>query len=102
MRSMCLAAMAAISFPSFLLSESPLVPPNAVVGSNLEAPARIKLDEPAPDEGLEITLRSADPNLLRISTSADKLGTALLVIKARPGNSESQSEEHTSELQSLR
>lgn len=89
---MCLAAMAAISFlnPSFLLSESPLVPPNAVVGSNLEAPAKIKLDEPAPDEGLEITLRSADPNLLRISTTADKLGTASLVIRARPGNSESQ------------
>ena len=89
---MCLAATAAISFlnPSFLLSASPLVPPNAVVGSNLEAPAKIRLDEPAPDEGLEITLRSADPNLLRISTTAEKLGTASLVIRARPGNSESQ------------
>ncbi len=92
MRSMCLAAIAAISLvnPSFLLGESALVPPNATVGSNLEAPAKIKLDEPAPDEGLMITLRSANPDLLRISTTAEKLGTASLVIRARPGNSESQ------------
>src|ERR1700681_3078470 len=89
--SMCRAAMAAISFlnPFFLLGESPLVPPNATVGRNLEAPAKIKLEEPAPDEGLEITLRSADPSLLRISLTADKLGSASLVIRARPGNSES-------------
>jgi hypothetical protein len=92
MRLMPRAAIAAISFLNahFLLAESPLVLPNATVGSNLEAPAKIKLDEPAPDEGLEITLRSADPNLLRISTTADKLGTASLVIRARPGNRESQ------------
>jgi hypothetical protein len=89
---MCLAATAAISFlsPAVLFGESPLVPPSAAVGSNLEAPRRIKLSEPAPDEGLEITLRSADPKLLRISTTAEKLGTASLVIRARPGNSESQ------------
>jgi hypothetical protein len=92
MRSICLAAVAAISLlnPSFLLSESALVPPNVTVGSKLEASAKIRLDEPAPDEGLAITLRSADPNLLRISTTAEKLGTASVVIRARPGNSESQ------------
>lgn len=92
MRFISRAAIVAISFLNacFLLAESPLVLPNATVGSNLEVPAKIKLDEPAPDEGLEITLRSADPNLLRISTTANKLGTASLVIRARPGNSESQ------------
>jgi hypothetical protein len=92
MRFTSRSAIVAVSFLNacFLFAEPPLVLPNATVGSNLEAPAKIKLDEPAPDEGLEITLRSADPNLLRISTSANKLGTASLVIKARPGNVESQ------------
>jgi len=92
MRFMSRAAIAAVSFLNAysLLADSPLVLPNATVGSNLEVPAKIKLDEPAPDEGLEITLRSVDPNLLRISTAANKLGTASLVIRARPGNSESQ------------
>src|SRR5437667_12834180 len=91
MHSRSWAALAAISFlnPFFLLGESPLVAPSATVGRNLEAPAKIKLEEPAPDEGLEITLRSADPNLLRISPTANKLGSASLVTKARPGNSES-------------
>jgi hypothetical protein len=43
------AAIAAISFLNayLLLAESPLVLPNATVGSNLEAPAKIKLGEPA-------------------------------------------------------
>ncbi len=92
MRSVCRAAIVAISFlsPSFVAGQSALVPPNATVGSNLESPVRIKLPEPAPDEGLNITLRSADPNSLRISTTAEKLGTAELVIRARAGNSESQ------------
>jgi hypothetical protein len=92
MRFICLAAIAAISFlnTSFLFSESRLLAPNAAVGSNLEAPAKIKLDEPAPDSGTEITLRSADPKRLRISKTPDKLGTASIVIRARPGNLESQ------------
>jgi hypothetical protein len=92
MRSMYLTALAAISLvnPFFLLGQSALVPPKVTVGRNLEAPAKIKLDEPAPDEGLMITLRSANPDLLRISTSAEKLGTASLVVRARPGNGESQ------------
>src|ERR1700686_3667612 len=92
MHSTCWAAMAAICFldPSFLAGESMLVPPNATVGRNLEEPVKIKLDDAAPDEGLAITLRSADANLLRFSTNANQLGTAMLVIKARPGNIESQ------------
>jgi hypothetical protein len=83
--------MTAISFTSpFVLFGESLVAPNADVGRNLEVSAKIKLDEPAPDEGLAITLRSEDPNLLRISNAADKAGTASVVIKVRPGNSESQ------------
>lgn len=92
MRFLCLAATAAISFlnPSRLFSESALRPPDATVGSNLEAPAKIKLDEPAPDEGLDITLRSADPSRLRISKASDKPGAASVTIRARPGNLETQ------------
>ena len=92
MRSTSWAALAAICFlhPCFLTGESMLVPPKVTVGRNLEEPVKVKLDDAAPDEGLEITVRSSDPNLLRISASADKLGTGLAVIKARPGNFESQ------------
>ena len=86
------AALAAVSFldTALLLGESPLVPPNATVGSHLQVPAKIKLSEPAPDEGLQITLHSTDPTLLRISAAADKPGTASVVIRARPGNYETQ------------
>lgn len=92
MRFMCRAVIAATSFLNahFLLADSSLTLPNATVGSNLETSAKVTLEEPAPDEGLEITLRSSDPNLLRFSTSAGKLGTASLVIKVRPGNSQTQ------------
>src|SRR5579862_6323621 len=91
MRSL-LAAIPAICFltPGFLLSESPLKVPNVSVGNNLEAPIKITLEEPAPDEGLEITVQSADASLLRLSTSADKPGAETAIIKVRPGNSVSQ------------
>ena len=92
MHSTYWAAIVATCFltPSFLAGESALVTPNATVGRNLQEPVKIKLDDAAPDEGLAITLRSSDANLLRFSTNANQLGTAVLVIKARPGNIESQ------------
>jgi hypothetical protein len=87
-----LAAIPAICFltPGFLLSESPLKLPSVSIGNNLEAPVKITLEEPAPDEGLEITVHSADAKLLRISAAADKPGAETAVIKVRPGNLQSQ------------
>src|ERR1039458_8594303 len=86
------AALVAISFliPSFLFGAASMVLPDATVGNGLEVPGKIRLDEPAPDGGLQITLRSGDPKLLQISQAADKPGAASVVIKVRAGNPESQ------------
>jgi hypothetical protein len=60
-----------------------------VVGCNLEKSATVTLDEPAPDEGLDITLKSADPNRLLIAKAPDQTGASSVVIRVRQGFRES-------------
>ena len=54
-----------------LLSGAGLTLANMAVGSNLQAPATIKLSEPAPEGGLEVTITSEDPSRLKLSRRPD-------------------------------
>jgi hypothetical protein len=76
--------------PCSLFSASTLVLPTANVGSNLETYVSVRLSEPAPEPGLDITLRSSDPAKLLFSKLPDQPGTVLIVVRVRPGFSESQ------------
>jgi hypothetical protein len=81
-------AVLSISFliPNFLFGAATIALPDTTVGNGLEVSGKIQLDDPAPDEGLQVTLRSGDPKLLQISSAPDKPGAASTVIKVRAGN----------------
>lgn len=64
--------------------------PDLSIGRGLEAASRITLADPAPDEGLDVTIRSSDPARLLISTRLDQKGAASAVIKIRAGYTDSQ------------
>jgi hypothetical protein len=64
--------------------------PDVSIGRSLEAPSKVTLADPAPDEGLDVTIRSSDPARLLISTRLDQKGAASAVIKVRAGYTESQ------------
>jgi hypothetical protein len=80
----------ALGFAGLLGAEPALQVPDVSIGRSLEAPSKISLADPAPDEGLDVTIRSSDPARLLISTRLDQKGTASAVIKVRPGFTESQ------------
>ena len=75
--------------PCFLYGASTLVLPAANVGSNLETSVSIRTDMPVPASGLDITVASSDPARLLFSSRQDRPGTASLVVRVRPGFSES-------------
>jgi hypothetical protein len=87
MRYISLLAILAIwiTIASFAFAETAIVAPNAVVGCNLQKSATLTLDEPAPDEGLDITLKSSDPGRLLIARAPDQPGAASVVIRVRQG-----------------
>ncbi len=60
-------------------------PPELTVGAGLEIIANITLDEPAPPDGLQITLTSSDPERLKFSRAPEAAGTPELVLKVRGG-----------------
>jgi hypothetical protein len=72
-----------------LRAESHFKPQNLAIGFHLEQRVKLSLDDFAPDEGLPITLKSADPTKLVLSKSNDKAGTGTLVISANSGTRES-------------
>jgi len=86
LRYFCMAS----GFAGLLMAEPALQVPDVTVGRGLEASSKITLAEPAPDEGVDVTIRSGDPARLLISTSFDKAGAASAVIKIRSGFVESQ------------
>ena len=86
LRYLCIAS----GLAGLLRAEPSLQIPDVSIGRGREAPAKIALAEPAPDEGADVTIRSSDPARLLISTSFDKAGTASAVIKVRSGFVESQ------------
>ncbi len=63
--------------------------PNVSLGNHLEVPVKLSLGEGAPDDGLEITVRSADPAHLLIARGPNQAGAASVVIQARQGFRES-------------
>lgn len=73
-----------------LLSAAGLEMANATVGSNLQTFVTFKLSEPAPEGGLEVTLTSEDPKLLRLSNRPDVPGMPSMTMTVRPGFTESQ------------
>src|SRR5258708_18001223 len=76
--------------PCSLFSASTCALLEATVGSNLETAISVRLSEPAPEPGLDIALRSSDPDKLLFSKMPDQPGTASLVVRVRPGFSQSQ------------
>lgn len=91
MRYFFLAATVSTSLliPCLLRADSNLTAPNASVGYHLETLVKINLGEGAPEDGLNITVRSADPKRLLISKTADQPGAASIVVQARQGFRES-------------
>src|ERR1700685_3371901 len=91
MRYVCSAALVAFSIlaPSAMFSETGLHPPDAAVGRNLKTTATVKLSEPAPAGGLQITLTSDNPGLLLLSPSPEKAGAPSIGVTVRPGLRES-------------
>jgi hypothetical protein len=77
-----------IFISGFAVAGTTIVAPNATVGCNLQKPVTLTLDEPAPDE-VDITLKSAEPDRLRISKAPDQAGAASVVIRVRQGYRES-------------
>jgi hypothetical protein len=55
------------------------------IGKDLQSGASLLLGEPAPPEGVTVTLRSADPSKLVLSENGDTLGTGELKLKIPGG-----------------
>jgi hypothetical protein len=91
MRSAYLVAAAAslVLYPYSLYSASTFTLPAADVGSSLEISASIRTSTPAPASGLDIAVRSSDPARLLFSNRQDQPGAASIVVRVRPGFSES-------------
>jgi hypothetical protein len=62
-----------------------ILAPHVTVGESLEVIANFSLDEPAPPDGVEVTLTSADAARLRFSKTAEGTGTAILKLNVRGG-----------------
>src|SRR5205085_1049541 len=78
-----------ILVPGFVFGASAIAVPDVAVGYNLQKSAMFILAEPAPDEGVDIVLKSSQPARLRISKSPDQPGAASVVIRVRQGYRES-------------
>lgn len=67
------------------LAAAGILPPNVTVGENLEVIANFNLDEPAPPDGLEVTLTSSDAARLKFSKTPEGGGSAVLKLTVRAG-----------------
>lgn len=72
-----------------LLSAAGLNLANVAVGSNLQTPVTLRLSEPAPEGGLEVTVTSEDASRLKLSRRPEASGTDSLVVKVPAGFNES-------------
>ena len=72
-----------------LLSAAGLTLANVAVGSNLQTPVTLRLSEPAPEGGLEVTVTSEDASRLKLSRHPEASGTDSLVVKVPAGFNES-------------
>jgi len=70
---------ALVSAPKLAVTE------RVYIGANLEIPGAVLLGAPAPDHGVTITLTSADPGRLLLSTSATILGSKSITVTIPAG-----------------
>jgi hypothetical protein len=66
-------------------NEASLGLPKVTVGKRLETSAMVKLGEAAPEQGVQITLRSSNPTRLLISKAPEEAGAASITLRAREG-----------------
>lgn len=80
-----IAALAAsIVAPVLMIAAVPAIKPPAnspTVGRNLQVSTSLKLTDPAPEEGLEITLTSNDPKRLLLARTPQDPGSKSITIK---------------------
>ncbi len=75
--------------PYALFAATGITAPNVTVGRNLEMYTSVRLPQPAPESGVQLTLTSDDPSRLLLSAAPDKAGSATLSLTVRPHLSES-------------
>lgn len=78
-----IAVLASLLVPATMFAANPAItpPPGPTVGRNLQVPLSMKLTEPAPDEGLEVTVTSDDPARLLLARTPQAQGSKSIVIK---------------------
>jgi hypothetical protein len=85
MRSLYLAAACAASVFALTAEAAPAFSaPEIKVGRNLQAIASVILPQPAPAEGLPLTITSDDPARVLFSAAPDKAGSASITVTVRP------------------
>ena len=78
------ALTASIVTPVLMIAAAPTITPPAnspTVGRNLQVSASLKLTDPAPEEGLEITITSNDPKRLLLARTPHDPGSKSITIK---------------------
>lgn len=87
----CLITTVAVSLltPSILAGNPSLGVQSGVIGRNLETSANVTLSDPAPNQGVSITVRSTDPAKLLLSTVPDRAGIESIEVHVRQGYRES-------------
>src|SRR5690242_1798284 len=86
MRKLHLPALVLLLLPGAVFATGRIALPNLTVGRNLQTTAALTLDDAAPPEGLDVKLTSSDPKRLLLSTSAEKAGSASIVMNVRAGS----------------
>jgi hypothetical protein len=91
MRYISISALLLVSvlIPSSVFGATGIAAPDVAVGYKLQMSATLVLDQPAPDDGLDIVLQSSDPVRLLISKRPDQRGAASVTIRVRKGYRES-------------
>lgn len=69
--------------PHPLSAAAGITAPNVTVGRNLEMYTSVRLPQPAPESGVQLTLTSDDPGRLLLSAAPDKAGSATLSLTVR-------------------
>jgi hypothetical protein len=82
------AFFAVVGLPYALPAATGITAPDVTVGRNLEMYTSVRLPQPAPESGVQLTLTSDDPSRLLLSAAPDKAGSATISLKVRPHLSE--------------
>jgi hypothetical protein len=72
--------------PSTMFSATALKAPDLTVGRNLQMYVSVKLTEPAPSEGVQLTVTSDDPQKALLSQSSDKAGSPSITLMVKRGS----------------